>query len=79
MDEIKAQIKEFEEFKNNLERQQLRFPIDSDSKKILYEDVLVPEPDFTLIPFGLGTYDKATQIVLNGKRYWLTTTDFNNY
>jgi hypothetical protein len=79
LNDIKAGIAEFETFKKNIEKQQLTYPLDPTSRKILFKDVLVPDVDFTLIPYGLGVYNKATEFVLNGVKYWLETTDYNNY
>lgn len=74
LDLIKNQIREMEEFRTNLERQQLTYPIDVDSMNEIRGDAYVYIGD--VMPFSLVTYDEPTEIIVGNKRYLLYMTQY---
>lgn len=70
---IKNQIKELEDFRSKIQKQQLDYPLDDESYDVLRENMIVPDGTF-LVPIGLGTYSDYVEIDLNGKKYLLETT-----
>lgn len=73
---IKNKIKEFEDFKNSLDRQQLTYPLDIISSDIVSDKVIIDTGE-TVFPVNLATpFDEATEIVTNNKKYLLESTSF---
>ncbi len=70
IDAFKKQVADFKAWKESIERQQLRFPIDIKSLDILNKDVLVVTGE-EVVPVGLLSADTAIEIDVNGTKYWL--------
>lgn len=73
---IKSKIKEFEDFKNNLDKQQLTYPLDQISSDIISDKAVVFTGDF-VVPAGLASpYDEHTEIITNNGKYIIVSTAF---
>lgn len=73
LEQLKKDIAEFESFKNNLDRQQVTFPLDKKSQDVIHKDTLVPTGK-VIVPYSDATYDESIEITVNDKRYLLETS-----
>lgn len=71
---IKNQIREMEEFKTNIERHQLSYPVDIDSMNTIRGDAFYQVGE--VIPYGLVTYNEPTEVKVGNKKYLLYATEF---
>jgi len=70
LEQLKKKIEELEKWKADHERQQLRFPLDAVTKRIV-QDRLVVANGKTVDPVGLLTDTTALQVLVNGNTYWI--------
>jgi len=71
--QLKSDIAILEAFKAKVEKRQVDFPLDSNSQKVIQQDIATPTGR-TVIPYNLATYDESIEIDINGKRYYLYST-----
>ncbi len=71
--QLKADIAEFEKFKNELDRTQLTFPLDKKSLDVMHQDLMIPTSKVNY-PFVLNVVPDifSVQISVNGKQYLLS-------
>ncbi len=70
LNQIKADIAELEIFKESIERQQVNFPLDTESRTIIQKDLMVPTGNTILTALGPVTSD-SLEVNVNGKKYFL--------
>ncbi len=73
LEKLKRDIAEFETFKNQVERQQVSFPLDINSTKNIQRDIPIPT-GAAIIPAGLATFNESIEVRINQDKYWLETT-----
>lgn len=67
------QLGRFEIMKEDMQRQQLNFPLDQVSKNNTTVNLPLPSGGVVL-PVTLATYDEEIEVDVNGKRYFLYST-----
>lgn len=76
MEQLKKDIASLEEYKKNMERQQLTFPVDIESMKTIRGTAFYSLGD--VVPYNLMTYDESSTIKIGDRKYLIDTTQFVN-
>lgn len=71
IDDLKRDIAILEAWKAHIESEQVDFPLDEASYKVIHADLMLPDGE---VSFGLVPYDESVQAVVDGKKYWLFTS-----
>lgn len=73
MEQIKKDIAEFEKYMKKIDAKQVSYPLDARSQKVIHKDLPVPTGGIAA-PYTLITFNRALDVEVNGKRYYLLTT-----
>jgi hypothetical protein len=69
LNQIRKNIDTFERFKKDLERQQVKFPLDRASQTVVHKNLPVPTGKITY-PGSVNAYGaEALEVIVNGIRY----------
>lgn len=68
--QLEARVDKLIEWKEAKERQQLSYPVDPESRKILDEHVLTTDAT-EVVPVGLLTADTALKVIVDGVTYYV--------
>lgn len=78
IEQIKKQIEELETFKAQIEKEQLKFPVDRQSMDLISDKaIIIPSAEkITVTSLNLaGPFEEATEVKTLKKKYWLETSE----
>lgn len=75
MNELKQQITEFEKFKSEIERNQLKFPLDVNSMEIVTDHAIIIPSQYDFVQLSIAApFDNAMEVRTQEKKYLLEST-----
>jgi hypothetical protein len=73
--QMNRDVAEIEAFKASIEREQVKFPLDSESLKVIHKDLMIPTGQivYPVVPNPVPD-DFSQEATVNGKKYLLHFT-----